>query len=101
MSLRMGGSCSTQSWTTPRRRSRFCRTGNRPLHNSATRMASDQWQQIESLYHLARGWEPGVRADRLAEACGDDLNLRRQVEELLEQDDRSGQLLDEPAWSSI
>jgi Tol biopolymer transport system component len=63
-------------------------------------MQSERWQQIESLYHLAREWEPRVRAERLAEACGVDADLRCEVEELLAQDARPGEVLDRPVWNS-
>jgi serine/threonine protein kinase len=63
-------------------------------------MQPDRWRQVETLYHQAREWEPLARAARLAEACAGDADLRREVEELLVQDERSRQLLDRGAWTA-
>ncbi|MCC9605568.1 protein kinase [Blastopirellula sp. JC732] len=41
--------------------------------------------------------DPDQRAEYLDEACGDDVALRRQVESLLEADERSGDFLKVPA----
>jgi hypothetical protein len=40
--------------------------------------------RIESLYHAARSRPPEQRAAFLAEACGGDEHLRREVESLLD-----------------
>jgi Tol biopolymer transport system component/tRNA A-37 threonylcarbamoyl transferase component Bud32 len=63
-------------------------------------MNVDRWRKVESIYHLARVWDLSERHARLQDACGDDGDLRRDVEELLEQDERAGQILDGPAWDS-
>ena len=57
---------------------------------------SERLRQIETLYHLAVEWSPADRAALLDAACGDDANLRREVEELLQQRSVEG-LLDRPA----
>ena len=49
-------------------------------------MNPERWRQIEELYHTAREHEPGKRALFLADACGDDPDLRREIEFLLAQD---------------
>jgi serine/threonine-protein kinase len=58
-------------------------------------MNPELWQQIEALYHSAKALEPGERTAFLASACGDDVELRREVESLLKQ--RNVALLDGPA----
>jgi len=60
-------------------------------------MAPERWRQIEDLYHGAAGLEPAQRKQYLAEACGNDEELKRRVELLLAQDDASG-LLEHPVW---
>src|SRR6185369_7629453 len=55
----------------------------------------ERWGQIERLYHAALERSPSARASFLAEASGTDVELRREVESLL--DERSG-LLDKPLW---
>src|SRR5262249_22837403 len=58
----------------------------------------DRWKRIEELFEQALTWQPASRAARLAAACGDDIGLRREIEELLAQHDRSDPLLDGRAW---
>ena len=43
----------------------------------------ERWAQIEELFHRAAECDPRERIGLLDEACGDDLELRRQVETLL------------------
>src|SRR5437773_8610213 len=49
-------------------------------------MSPERRRQIEELYQAALERNPGRRAGFLAEACGDDEELRREVESLLAQD---------------
>src|SRR5262245_10505938 len=58
-------------------------------------MNPELWQHIEALYHSAKALEPSERTAFLASACGDDVEVRREVESLLIQ--RNGALLDRPA----
>ena len=60
-------------------------------------MDAERMRQIEELYHAAREREPVERAAFLRGACGDNEELRSEVESLLAQDSRSGPL-DRPAW---
>jgi serine/threonine protein kinase/Tol biopolymer transport system component len=46
-------------------------------------MEPERWQEIERLYHLALEREASRRAEFLAQACGGDEALRREVESLL------------------
>jgi serine/threonine protein kinase len=48
-------------------------------------MVPERWKGIEALYHAARTRPPGERAAFLAEVCGDDEALRRDVESLLNE----------------
>jgi serine/threonine protein kinase len=48
-------------------------------------MTSDRWQRIEELYHAALARKADERAAFLAEACGADADLQREVESLLAQ----------------
>jgi eukaryotic-like serine/threonine-protein kinase len=66
-------------------------------HLIGTAMTPARWRQIEELYHSAREREPGARSALLAQACGDDEELRRRVERLLAQDDSGDKILDRPA----
>ena len=52
-------------------------------------MTSERWRQIELVYHAALEREPQGRAEYLAEACGGDEDLRKEVESLLAKDPSS------------
>jgi serine/threonine protein kinase len=60
-------------------------------------MTPDRWRTVEELYHAASDRPAEDRAVLLAEACAGDEDLRREVEELLEQSDDPESLLDRPA----
>jgi serine/threonine-protein kinase len=53
-------------------------------------------RQIEELYHAARERDPGARPAFLIAACGEDDDLRRQVESLLGQQTNRGPLNESP-----
>jgi serine/threonine protein kinase/Tfp pilus assembly protein PilF len=56
-----------------------------------------RWEEIERLYHAARELDGSVRAEFLARACGEDSDLRREVESLLVQPDQQESFLRSPA----
>ncbi len=51
--------------------------------SSAGTMSPERWQQIEQLFQSALDLQPAERAAFLAKACGDDAELRHEVEALL------------------
>ncbi len=46
-------------------------------------MSEDRWQQAKRIYNSALGCEPDRREGYLTEACGGDVELRKEVEALL------------------
>src|SRR5262245_62653034 len=60
-------------------------------------MSTDRWQQLERLYHAALGRRASERAAFLTEACGDDEDLRREVESLLATSASADGRLEEPS----
>ncbi len=52
----------------------------------------EKWQQIDELFHAAAERAPHERAAFLAEACGADVELRREVESLLAADSAAGEM---------
>jgi serine/threonine protein kinase/Tol biopolymer transport system component len=58
-------------------------------------MDSERWQRVAHLYEAVLEREPRERAAFLAEVCGADDALRRELESLLEHDD-TAVLIDEP-----
>ncbi len=60
-------------------------------------MELDLWHRVEELYHRALEVEENHRAEFLAEACGEDDALRREVQSLLDQHKQSQHFLASPA----
>jgi serine/threonine protein kinase/Tol biopolymer transport system component len=54
----------------------------------------ERWRQIEELYHAALLRTEGERVPFLAQACGGDAALRREVESLLAQAASTGRVVD-------
>jgi serine/threonine protein kinase len=59
-------------------------------------MDSERLKQIEEIYHAALEVSPAERESFLAESCGADKNLRREVESLLAFEKTSGNFVDAP-----
>ena len=59
-------------------------------------MTPERWQQIKDIFDRAVECNPAARRDFLCECCGDDEELRREVESLLAADPETGSLLDNP-----
>src|SRR6516165_8432979 len=59
-------------------------TGNEK--KSRCRLNRERWAQIEELFHRATNCAPGERCAFLEKACGNDAELRREVEALLSFD---------------
>src|SRR6266853_1729143 len=62
-------------------------------------MNPERWRQIERMYHDAAEKDSARRESFLAEACGGDDELRREVQALLAQPSELGKL-DRPAWEA-
>ncbi len=60
-------------------------------------MKKDFWERAEELLHTALERSPEARRAFLDKACGEDTELRRQVETLLTQDEQAGSFLAKPA----
>jgi len=60
-------------------------------------MISDCWAEINRLYNAAVEAEEKERAAFLEKACGEDSELRREVESLLRYDKQAQQFIDRPA----
>lgn len=63
-------------------------------------MTPDRWRRIDELFEAALDRDPAEREAFLDEACGDDSALRREVERLLEVDERAGDFIERPALTS-
>ena len=64
-------------------------------------MDSTLWKRVEDLYHAALEYAPAERDAFLSCACGDDVELRREVESLLSHSDEDKSLFEKPAWDGV
>src|SRR5262249_29179721 len=60
-------------------------------------MTPERWQQIEHLFHSALKIDVPARAAFLQEACGNDEDLRHEVESLLADETHGEHFLESPA----
>src|SRR5213082_1071588 len=63
-------------------------------------MTPERWREVDRVYQSTMDREPRLRAAFLSEACGGDVELRREVDSLLELN-HSPALVDEPAWHAV
>src|SRR5271167_1908473 len=56
-------------------------------------MNAERWKRIEEVYHSALASPPARRAALLDELCSDDLEMRREVESLLDAREQAGNFL--------
>ena len=59
-------------------------------------MTPVRWQKVEEIFQAAVDLLPDERARYIAQVCENDTTLRRDVESLLNQHDRAGELVDKP-----
>src|SRR5580692_3557397 len=59
------------------------------------------WRRVEELCHRALELDEGGRADFLDSSCGDDQELRREVESLLAHEKKAEHFIDSPALDIV
>lgn len=59
-------------------------------------MTPELYRKISEVYHAALALEPEQRREFLNQACGDDDELRREVEQLLQSNELAGSFLAQP-----
>jgi hypothetical protein len=59
-------------------------------------MKQELWQQAEEIFHAALERPPEARQACINQACGNNAELRRQVETLISKDEQAGSLLETP-----
>ncbi|MEK7404582.1 MAG: protein kinase [Acidobacteriota bacterium] len=64
-------------------------------------MKQELWRRAEDLFHAALERSPGARRAFLDEACGEDTELRRQVEMLVSKDEQAGSFLEKPVLADV
>ena len=63
-------------------------------------MTPERWEQVKSIFHAAVESDPALRTDLLDKHCGDDEELRREVESLLASDGEAGSVIEHPLLGS-
>src|SRR5215472_14100423 len=64
-------------------------------------MKHERWHQAEELFHAALERAPEERQAFLEQACGEDTELRLQVEHLISIDQRAGSRLERPVIEEV
>ena len=64
-------------------------------------MKQDLWRRAEDLFHAALERSPGDRRAFVEDACGDDTELRRQIEMLVSTDEQAGSFLERPMLTDV
>lgn len=59
-------------------------------------MSPERWQQVERIFHAAPNLRSEERADFVARECGDDDELRREVEALLAYEEQAEDFIEKP-----
>src|SRR5580693_6345640 len=62
----------------------------------ASSPGSDRWRQLEAMFYEALDLKPEARLEFLDRQCGDDLELRKEVEALLDSADKPMDFLEKP-----
>ncbi|HEU4388014.1 MAG TPA: protein kinase, partial [Blastocatellia bacterium] len=63
-------------------------------------MTAERWQQIKQLFQQACEIDPKSRSGFLDEHCATDPELRREVLSLIDADQQTGHLIDQPAFAA-
>lgn len=63
-------------------------------------MSRDRWRQVDGLFEAALELEAGERAAFLEDACAGDPDLRREVEKMLECDERAAGFIEKPIFAA-
>lgn len=61
-------------------------------------MTPERWRQVEDIFQTALDLAPQERAVYVAQACAQDVDLKRDVENLLKQHESAGALLEDPLY---
>jgi serine/threonine protein kinase len=64
-------------------------------------MTPERWRVVDAILKAALAWEPAERVAFVADACGDDEELRREVASLLAAHDEADEFLELPAVEAL
>src|SRR6478672_11930109 len=63
-------------------------------------MTPERWHRVKGIFQAANERAPGERDVFLASACGDEADLRQEVESLIASHEKSGEFIDAPAYQA-
>ena len=63
-------------------------------------MANDRWQKIEEIFEIAVELPEDEREVYLEQECGGDVELRREIEQLISADESADEFIEEPILGS-
>jgi serine/threonine protein kinase len=63
-------------------------------------MTLERWSQVKEIFQSVVDLAPGERSAFLANACGEDEALRREVESLIAAHEKDGSFIDSPAYEA-
>ena len=63
-------------------------------------MTPERWEHIKQIFNSAIRQEASQRSAFLSEACGDDEDLRKEIESLIEGHEKDGSFIDSPAFAA-
>src|SRR5205085_8455622 len=61
-------------------------------------MTPERWQRVKEIFNSALQYESAERSRFLSQACGEDQELRREVESLIRAHEEDGSFIDSPAY---
>ncbi len=64
-------------------------------------MKPDRWRQVDELFEAALNRAEGERASFLDKACGGDASLRREVEKMLDFDERAADFMEDDVFNLV
>ncbi len=62
--------------------------------------SSDRWNQLETLFHKSLELEPEARSAFLDDSCGEDTELRKELDALLDEVDKPTNILEQPVFEA-
>ncbi|MEO8648646.1 MAG: protein kinase [Acidobacteriota bacterium] len=62
-------------------------------------MSPERWLKIEALFESTVDLRPAERAQFLSKECSDDVELKREVEKLLQSSDSADDFIESPIWT--
>jgi serine/threonine-protein kinase len=61
-------------------------------------MNPERWQKLEEVFHAAVESKPDARAALITQLCGEDVEMRRELESMLDHDEQAKSFIESPAY---